>query len=141
MKIRWAIDKAILGLMEDTKSVKAFSGRRVKAVRIPVEIAEKVVRGEINLKSAQNMALDEFEEGIVTMTGSQMPRLTDAHIDAIRQELASHNERLAEIDSDRLAEDPNATPARRPKYISIDLVVREGVLAPTWSATDSPRRA
>jgi hypothetical protein len=128
MKIRWAIDKAILGLMEDTKSVKAFSGRRVKAVRIPVEIAEKVVRGEINLKSAQNMALDEFEEGIVTMTGSQMPRLTDAHIDAIRQELASHNERLAEIDSDRLAEDPNATPARRPKYISIDLVVREGVL-------------
>jgi hypothetical protein len=128
MKIRWAIDKAILGLMEDTKSVKAFSGRRVKAVRIPVEIAEKVVRGEINLKSAQNMALDEFEEGIVTMTGSQMPRLTDAHIDAIRQELASYNERLAEIDSDRLAEDPNATPARRPKYISIDLVVREGVL-------------
>jgi hypothetical protein len=128
MKIRWAIDKAVLALMEDTKSVKAFSGRRVKAVRIPVEIAEKVVRGEINLKSAQNMALDEFEEGIVTMTGSQMPRLTDAHIDAIRQELASYNERLAEIDSDRLAEDPNATPARRPKYISIDLVVREGVL-------------
>jgi hypothetical protein len=128
MKVRWAIDKALLGLLEDKKGVKAFSGRRVKAVRIPVEIAEKVVRGEINLKLAKNMALDEFEEGIVTMTGSQMPRLTDAHIEAIRQELASYNERLAEADSERFAEDPNATPARRPKYISIDLVVKEGVL-------------
>jgi hypothetical protein len=124
MKIRWEIDKGLESLMENKTGVKAFTGRRVRAVRIPVEMAEKIVRGEVNLKSVENKKLDDFEDGIIEMTGSQLPRLTDTHIEAIRAELAAHNERMAE----RTGDDPNATPARGPKYITIDLLVSEGVL-------------
>jgi hypothetical protein len=154
MKIRYAIDEELSKLSQQVSGVvKVFRGRKVRSVKISIPLAEKIVRGELATPTTSPSGTDDIlqdieDNGDVVMAPGGLPPLTKEHIDAIREELAAHKERLAERDFDSI-DNENAKHAAGPKSIQVDIVTSEGTLGPrtmsgfeamqflaTWGQTD-----
>jgi hypothetical protein len=131
MGIRFAIDAELAKLMVQKPGVQAFHGRKVRRVQIPIPLAEKIARGELGESSPKDDSLTAKleEEGDITISEDSLPPLTGKNIETIREELAAHNERMANRDFEKMS-DPNARQDVGPRFIQVDQVYREGTLGP-----------
>lgn len=129
VNVRWAIDESLVKLMQQKPGVEILVGRKVAKAKISIELAQKIADGEAMAVGVSKLDVDSIDEGEVIMTGEKLPALTPDHIEAIREELLAHKERMASRDFDSMGSD-NARYAIGPKSISVDLVMNEGEAGP-----------